>query len=747
MKVFLRTSLILLITALFLNAQNYLWPTNAGRSLSSTFGEYRSGHFHSGIDIKTNYKTGFPVYAISDGYVWRVRTSPFGYGKAVYIKLKDGNFAVYGHLDEFAERILPYVRAEQFRNQRYSTDIFFSEYDIQVKRGDVLGFTGDTGSEYPHLHFEIRDNLERPLNPLNKNYRIDDLTMPTIKAIALVPLEKGSRINGSPRIQIFPVKYADRRIFTVEDTIQICGPVGIEVKVHDTVRGVPNRYAPYGIKLFIDDSLRFFVQYDMFDFEMTRYVDIDRDYQLIESGSGYFNRLWKYDQNVSIPFYRTPSSGIINLPRGYHTIEIKVYDHNRNTSTLRALLFSGLSANPGFKSAVCNDESCEISIAFDTVHTYRDFYLSWVTRHGDPIRSAALESMERCDDEYVLSVSNYTNGSGILKIQPVPSHGGVVQPLFLNLGSSFSTDELMASTSFIHNPGTFLCVLKFKKVPAEVPKFFLQSEDLFREVELLQESPVEFITCPVPLSWWKDAISIEIKIPGKPAQIIRLPIHFKGVYPGIGEVIFSQDSIFSVAFSYNSVHDTLLTWVSAGKLPPLEGGKFETGCYDIYPRTQPLKNAVSIMFRYPIYLEELWQIGIYRLDEDEWEYLESSVKVAEGTIFTDTDKLRTFCMIRDTTSPVISNIFPGDGGKFRPSSVTVLKANVVDDLSGIKDDAAITVALDGKTIIAEYHGIQDYIRYKLTRPLSYGWHTVTITAEDQAGNKTTDKSDFFILSQ
>ena len=41
--------------------------------MAGTFGELRSNHFHSGIDIKTKGKEGFPVIAIEDGYVSRVK--------------------------------------------------------------------------------------------------------------------------------------------------------------------------------------------------------------------------------------------------------------------------------------------------------------------------------------------------------------------------------------------------------------------------------------------------------------------------------------------------------------------------------------------------------------------------------------------------------------------------------------------------------------------------------------------------
>ncbi|UCE08247.1 MAG: M23 family peptidase, partial [bacterium] len=79
-------------------AQDYLWPTDASQYLTSSFAEYRPGHFHAGIDIKTWGRIGHKVFAIRDGYIMRIGVSPFGYGKVLYQKLDTGVIAVYAHL-------------------------------------------------------------------------------------------------------------------------------------------------------------------------------------------------------------------------------------------------------------------------------------------------------------------------------------------------------------------------------------------------------------------------------------------------------------------------------------------------------------------------------------------------------------------------------------------------------------------------------------------------------------------------
>src|SRR5690606_2355985 len=77
-------------------------PLGITNYLSGNFAELRSNHFHSGIDIKTNQKEGYNVYAVGDGYISRINVSPRGYGNALYIDHPNGYTSVYGHLQKFS---------------------------------------------------------------------------------------------------------------------------------------------------------------------------------------------------------------------------------------------------------------------------------------------------------------------------------------------------------------------------------------------------------------------------------------------------------------------------------------------------------------------------------------------------------------------------------------------------------------------------------------------------------------------
>jgi len=144
---------------------DYVWPTNASKYLTSNFCEYRDNHFHSGIDIKTWGKNGYKVFAIDDGSLVRLKVSPYGYGKVLYIQHNDGRFSVYGHLLKFVDRFQKIVKNEQKKRGKFSVEMFFKGGYITVEKGELIAYTGRSGTVSPHLHFEIRDENHNPINP------------------------------------------------------------------------------------------------------------------------------------------------------------------------------------------------------------------------------------------------------------------------------------------------------------------------------------------------------------------------------------------------------------------------------------------------------------------------------------------------------------------------------------------------------------------------------------------------------
>ena len=187
---FLKKSFLLLfiISILFrLNSQEYNLnsPIDLPLNLSGTFGEFRSSHFHYGLDITTNKKSGYEVYSIESGSIIRIRVSTSGYGKAIYVDHLNGLTSVYAHLKEFSPKIQEYIKEQQYLNKSYNIQKFFNVGDLVIDKGELIGYSGNTGgSSGPHLHFEIRDTKsQNPINPLSFEYKYEDTRRPIIRSL------------------------------------------------------------------------------------------------------------------------------------------------------------------------------------------------------------------------------------------------------------------------------------------------------------------------------------------------------------------------------------------------------------------------------------------------------------------------------------------------------------------------------------------------------------------------------------
>jgi hypothetical protein len=118
-----------------------------GRAVVSPFGLRKlpwegGGRLHEGVDIAG--QAGEPVLAAADGVVVRSGQDG-GYGRFVEVQHAEGLKSFYAHLGAVDPTIAP---------------------GVALKAGTALGKLGNTGtSTGPHLHFEIRNADDRPLNP------------------------------------------------------------------------------------------------------------------------------------------------------------------------------------------------------------------------------------------------------------------------------------------------------------------------------------------------------------------------------------------------------------------------------------------------------------------------------------------------------------------------------------------------------------------------------------------------------
>ncbi len=309
-----------------LDKDYFISPLSIPLNLSGTFAELRTNHFHTGIDIKTGGAIGKTVHATADGYVSRIKVSPYGYGKALYIRHPNGFTTVYAHLDSYNSRIDSFLKAEQYRIESFAVDYFPEKNLILVKKGEVVGLSGNSGgSGGPHLHYEIRDAAERPVNPLYSNIKVVDNIKPTIKGIRFYFI-----INGQKgRFLEFNNK-SGLACLTLKDTVSLTNNFYVGVNSIDRQSG-SNQNGFYDLQIYLDSQLVHQVMADRLDFDEQRYINSYIDY------SAFYNQSVRYRTTIVLPgnklsIYETNSNnGIFTLTdTAVHKMEIIVRDFAGN---------------------------------------------------------------------------------------------------------------------------------------------------------------------------------------------------------------------------------------------------------------------------------------------------------------------------------------------------------------------------------------------------------------------------------
>ena len=128
---------------------------------------YKTNKFHAGIDFAG--PIGTAIYATGNGRIAFAGNNA-GFGKNIIIDHGYSYKTVYAHMSAFT------VKKGQ-----------------KVKRGDIIGFIGNTGrTSGPHCHYEVHKN-NIPVNPIN--YFFNDLTPDEYEELVSVASEAGQSMD------------------------------------------------------------------------------------------------------------------------------------------------------------------------------------------------------------------------------------------------------------------------------------------------------------------------------------------------------------------------------------------------------------------------------------------------------------------------------------------------------------------------------------------------------------------------
>jgi len=707
------------------------WPARVEKGVTSSFGEWRPGHVHAGTDVKTWGRIGVPLLAVEDGYIQRVRTSPWGYGKAVYLKLDDGRLAVYAHMDRFTPEIEDLIVDAQLAELRYSVDIWPEAEAHRMERGDIIGYSGTTGSSAPHLHFELRDTQNRPINPLRNGLEVPDTTPPVIQFLIFRPVGPESRVEEDIQVRRFGLTPAGGRTYHLRGRPEVEGTIAIGAAAYDQMDGVWNRFSPYRLVLEIDGNEVFEIRYDEFSYLQSELIALDRDYRyLIREGA------------KAHTLYRQPGN------------ELTFYgDYEDLNTEERGTRIVGEVSDP---------DSDPVHVMFEAMRIGGDV----AEQDSRQDRWAALP------DEAVIA------DSGTFALEPgiadsLRSQGGWL--VRLNARDRWRSETVspplsLGGTDVLLTGGFSLAVERYEgflqltartgnPLPAQV-EFTVEQEGL---------DPVILPGVPTGQSNHEAIYPLQISSESRLRVTARLEMP-----GGRIETASADGNYFSLPVSRSSVFESRDTGLRA-EFPA--GAFYGNHWIDEAPSTPilntaeqaliPLSRACNlgpqdILFRgsgtltmpvseRPDHIRPE-QIGLYTHnggdDEDgnghRWFYLGGEL---EGDLIrVAISGFGPFAVLADTTRPELRLLSPRDGSVLRSDRPRV-QYEIDDNATGIADESQIVLRLNGTQVVPQYDPQRDRLTWQSREPLDPGEYWLLLEVTDGAGNTGRINSRFTVQSQ
>ncbi len=775
-------------------AQNYIWPTDASHALTSSFAEYRPGRFHAGIDIKTWGQVGYKIFAISSGHISRLRVSPFGYGRAVYLTMDTGESVVFAHMLKFNDAIEAYVQAEQERRGRFSVDLYLDSQQFRVQQGDLLGYTGQSGVGYPHLHFELRDSQSRPINPFLRGYEVKDTVAPTISKISVTPMDAASTVEGDWRPVILPAVKTASRTYTISQPVLVYGRIAFGVSAFDEMDGVENNYGTYRNTLEIDGQTVFSATYDLFPYDENNQSNLDRDFRLFMQGKGFFYKLYR-DYGNTLSFYAKPDlyygiinfaaspakasllqealsyfgseeplpEGVIHLAEGYHDFQIVVEDFWGNRSSVvgkllakkreqLALRIAGNAKNGTLIGEAQGQNGiplskCSLAVSLNYGQSWQPILnLS----NKLPVDSNALHNKGNSSSFiFPLSKTYYANAPFYLKAQAQDSNGIPSFPAFAFVnGSKASTrDEQIygiESEYFDNYIRLEITAPHGLLTPPQVTGW--HENGVAEPVQLIPSSPGRFYGS-WPLSG-KESGPIPLEIIAEPdsgGKVIQKEwLRFIAVAKNKNKRVRTEDDLCYIDFSANSLFRDMFVRTRVTQPEYSSHHELVSKVYEIEPMDVPLRSNATISLKYSTGDTLANRLAVfYRNGGNGWAFLGNSLSEANGTVSGRASSFGAYSLIRDTEPPSVNFLYPSPGTHLTTAHPT-LRANFNDRLSGIGGDENMEMLLDGRKVIAEYDPEQNSLFYNVRKPLAKGRHVVGFRVWDRCGNKAARSNVFWI---
>ncbi len=708
-----------------------LWPMSLPPRVTSTFGEYRKTHFHAGIDLSTYGRSGYALRAVGKGSLWRVRVDPDGYGNMLYLRLDDGRIVVFAHMERFARKIRDCVQEMQEETGRCVVDFYPEPDRVRFAKGEIVGTAGGTGVGPPHLHMELRDRNNDPINPLLGPYALPDSTPPRFYRFVMSPRGAEARINGRRRSRTIRLRFdRDTKTYQALATPQLWGEIGLSVRAFDRVNLGGDKVGIYEFVVEVDGEEIFNRVYERMAIDQWKLIDLVHDRDLRRRGFGQCERLYRL-QGDDLQFHeQSPGDGIIragigDIEYGDHLIEVIIRDAAGNSRHAELPFLVNKPPEVRFLSWIGEDSLRIVIQDEDPLSCEAKFRL----KHQGRWRSLNTLLHERG----VWKVTEPPPGC-LLECTIIDPHGMKSPPYYHGIVLE-GEGELRCAVRYDIEPTLISVTLEGQVDLARPPVVFVAPGKLaytparMRAVnERKYEMELTLLPEVVPL------YRILFTMEGLDGRVGRkeLKIPLQALLVEEGSVVGDGDARISAArgavFS-----DTYIQVIERSLSVPQNGLELLTAGYQFKPEETVLKRPVRVSLLVPESAMNQGSeggIGLFRWAGSSYKIVGASWDSSAAAVGGTTESLGTFALLRDPYAPCVE-ISPRQGMVVTGRRPT-LRATVSDHGSGIAKES-VQMYVDGRAVPACPMGGGSWV-YRPRSNLPRGLHTVRMVVRDKVGN-------------
>ncbi len=720
------------------------WPLKGGVDLSSGFGDFRQGRFHAGLDLRTGGEIGHPVFAPVDGYIKRVKISYTGYGKGLYLSGSDSCLYVFGHLSRFAEAIEARVKSAQLGAKRYSLELDFPHDSTQVRKGDLIAFSGQTGAGAPHLHFEKRVPDNRPVNPLTHGFALKDKMRPVFTRVGFQQLDDRSLFTDGSRKLFVKVKPVSKGSYSLFTTQYFNRPFGLLVDCFDQFRDGGMRQSVYRLALYIDGKLSYDVRLDSVDFATNRSADLEYDYISAVKGDSDTRRLYHMTGSEFAGSHGADSTaGRIGLGQalsfGLHTVRVVATDAAGNSSELTFPFLWGPTGDlfKSDSSVVADDTTRHFfftptvsltNFQIDSVAVYMNDGTAWgqpssawVKPQSDGRLIAIIQgaSIERV----VLRLDVFTKGRGHFHDEPFCGiQGWGIGKV--SIEHEILEDGLLVVVNARSSIGSKCRIELYEKgerIGIELPSrfmscrqylFFIPPRAKYAHIDqigtvLTEDSQYQ----PISMD------SVSIALVGVDSSEVVTP-------DGLFVLKTGRDDFFGPR--YLSITKSLI--VNRGVM------KMNSDHYQIFPADFVTRRDLDLSLKVTAVNDQNFRSGLARLNDSGVRWIWLGDYDPDSTVRAKITRGGSYAAVVDFDGPAISGLSISDGQVLTDRN-PIVRFTISDTLSGIEDDRNILIKIDGKWSIPEFDPESRLCQTSPPTPLADGEHHLSIEVTDRAGNE------------